>query len=182
MRIIKQIDPITVAKYTQDHGLTIEPGFKRAKKYGRNPHKFIFLSRILASQSNGLEKFKFGVQVPKRIRQALSFYMKNNNGLWGEAMKKEMVELMKIKTFIIVDDIGKIPKAYQYIPAHFVFDIKVDGRHKARLCTGGDLTDPDVSEIYSSVVGIENVRVLFLIADLNDLEIVVGDICNAYLF
>ena len=42
------------------------------------------------------------------------------------------------------------------------------------------MTNPDTSNIYSGVVSIENVRILILIADLNNLEEVAADISNAY--
>ena len=59
---------------------------------------------------------------------------------------------MKMETFVILDDKKELPEGYTYIPIHFVFDVKVNDRHKARLCAGGDHTNPDTSEIFSSVV------------------------------
>ena len=86
-----------------------------------------------------------------------------------------------METFVILDDKKEIPEGYTNIPVHFVFDVKVDGRHKARLCAGGDHTNPDTSKIFSSVVSIVNVRILFVIADLSQLQIFAADISNAYL-
>jgi Reverse transcriptase (RNA-dependent DNA polymerase) len=62
-----------------------------------------------------------------------------------------------------------------------VFDIKMDFTHKARLVAGGHVTDPPSSITYSSVVSRESVRIAFVIAALNDLEIMAADIGNAYL-
>ena len=38
---------------------------------------------------------------------------------------------------------GKVqdPKGYKKIRTHFVFDVKNDGRHKARLLSAGNLAD-----------------------------------------
>jgi hypothetical protein len=43
------------------------------------------------------------------------------------------------ETFIILDSGEDIPKGYQKIPYHIVFDVKYDLRHKARLVAGSSL-------------------------------------------
>ena len=62
-----------------------------------------------------------------------------------------------------------------------IFDVKIDFTRKARLVAGGHLTDPPTTLTYSSVVSRESVRLAFLIAALNDLNILVADIGNAYI-
>ena len=62
-----------------------------------------------------------------------------------------------------------------------IFNVKIDFTHKARLVAGGHLTDPPTTLTYSSVVSRESVRLAFLIAALNDLNILVADIGNAYI-
>jgi hypothetical protein len=62
-----------------------------------------------------------------------------------------------------------------------IFDIKMDFTRKARFVAGGHVTDPPTSITYSSVVARDSVRLAFLIAALNDLEILAADIGNAYL-
>ena len=71
-----------------------------------------------------------------------------------------------------------ISKDYKFIPVHYAFGVKCDGRRKARLVAGGHLTNPDTSEIYSQVVSIEYVRLALLLANLNDME---ADLGNVYL-
>ena len=63
------------------------------------------------------------------------------------------------------------------------FHKKMDGKftRKARLVAGGHTTDTPVSLTYSSVVSRDTVRIAFLIAALNDLEVMSCDIGNAYL-
>lgn len=101
--------------------------------------------------------------------------------MWGKATEKEANEIMEHSTFIIVDNISDIPKDYLFIPLQFVYDNKFDWRRKGRLVAYGNFTDPDIAKIYSEVVGIERMRILFLIADLNGLVIIAADVCNAYL-
>ena len=56
----------------------------------------------------------------------------------------------------------------------------MDLTRKARYVAGGHLTDPSPMT-YASVVGRERVRIALLVAALNDLKILAGDIQNAYL-
>jgi len=62
-----------------------------------------------------------------------------------------------------------------------LFDVKMDFTHKARFVAGRNMTDPPASITYSSVVSRDSVRIAFLGAALNDLEILVADVGNAYL-
>ena len=52
---------------------------------------------------------------------------------------------------------------------------------KARLVAGGDMTSPPSSLTYSSMVTWESVCIAFLIAGLNNLDVLACDIGNAYL-
>ena len=74
------------------------------------------------------------------------------------------------------------PKGYSRIPYHIVYDVKWDGRRKTRLVANGNMVDLSDDDIYSGVVSIESLRIGFLIAQLNDLNICTADISNAYLF
>ena len=62
-----------------------------------------------------------------------------------------------------------------------IFDLKMDFTRKARLVAGGHLTQTPTSLTYASVPSRESVRLMFLIAALNDLNMVMTDIGNAYL-
>ena len=62
-----------------------------------------------------------------------------------------------------------------------IFDVKMCFTRKFRLVTGGHKTDPPKDMTYPSVVSRESVLLAFLIAALNDLEVLAGDVQNAYL-
>ena len=80
------------------------------------------------------------------------------------------------------DEAKKKLVGYQEIHCHMIFDMKMDGLvHKARLVGGGHTTDTRSSITYSSVVSCDSVRIAFLVAALNDLDIMAADIGNAYL-
>jgi Reverse transcriptase (RNA-dependent DNA polymerase) len=62
-----------------------------------------------------------------------------------------------------------------------VFDIKHDGRHKARLVAGGHLTDPNTESVYSGVVSLCGIRFIVFLAELNGLDLWGADVGHAYL-
>lgn len=57
----------------------------------------------------------------------------------------------------------------------------MDFTKKARLVAGGHWTDPPTSFTYSSVVTRKSVRIAFTVAALNDLDVIMSDVGNAYL-
>jgi hypothetical protein len=62
-----------------------------------------------------------------------------------------------------------------------IFDIKSDLTRKARLVAGGRQTEEPAESVYLSVESRDSVRIAFLIAALNGLDILAGDVQNAYL-
>jgi Reverse transcriptase (RNA-dependent DNA polymerase) len=81
----------------------------------------------------------------------------------------------------ILDDVAKPPVGYQFIPCHMVFDIIMDFTRKARFVAGGHVTEPPSSITYASVVSRESVRIAFLVAALNNQDILGADIQGVYL-
>ena len=59
--------------------------------------------------------------------------------------------------------------------------MKMDFTCKARYVANGAMTDTPVRLCHSSVVSRDSVRISFLVAALNDLDILAYDISNAYL-
>ena len=62
-----------------------------------------------------------------------------------------------------------------------IFDVKMSGLvRKAHLVASGHTTDTPSLITYSSVVSRESVRIVFLVAALNDLDIMLADIGNTH--
>ena len=76
---------------------------------------------------------------------------------------------------------GPAPQDYKKIRARFVFDVKYDSRHKARLVDDGHLTGVPLSSILSGVVSLRGIRLVLFIVELNGLESWGTGIGNAYL-
>ena len=62
-----------------------------------------------------------------------------------------------------------------------IFDIKMYFTRKTRFVAGGHMTELPTSLTYSSVVSRYSVKIAFLIAALNDLDITACNIGNSYL-
>jgi Reverse transcriptase (RNA-dependent DNA polymerase) len=123
--------------------------------------------------------YKFGIRVPRTVEEALAFDKENGNTLWYDAIIKEKGNIRV--AFHILEPGEEPPPGYKQIPLRMIFDIKMDFTHKARLVAGGHMTDPPSSITYSSVLSRETVRIIFVVAALNELELTAADIGNAYL-
>jgi hypothetical protein len=125
--------------------------------------------------------YKYGFQVPRNHNEALRIDEKFGNTKWQDAEKLEIKQLFEYESF---EDKGlgaPIPEKFTKIPTHFVYDVKHDGRHKARMVAGGHRTETPVDSVYSGVVSLAGIRIVTFLAELNDMELWSTDIGNAYL-
>ena len=76
---------------------------------------------------------------------------------------------------------GPPPKYYKKTRAHFVFDVKNDGRNKERLVAHRHLNDVPLSSTHSGVSSLRGVRLVIFLAELDSLESWGADIGNACL-
>ena len=80
-----------------------------------------------------------------------------------------------------LEKVTNVPEGFKKIRVHFVFAVKHDGCHKARLVAGGHLTDVPLDSVYSGVVSLRSLRLVIFLAELNGLELFSADVGNAYL-
>ena len=71
-------------------------------------------------------------------------------------------------------------KEYQKTTLMMIMNVKQDLRHKCRLVAGGNLINALDHDIYSTTVKFISVKLLQVIAHKAKLEIMCGDIVNAY--
>jgi hypothetical protein len=76
---------------------------------------------------------------------------------------------------------GKAPFGFQKSDCHMTFDIKMTLERKARYVAAGHQTEPTKDIIFVSVVSRDTIRIAFLVAALNNLEVLSADIRGAYL-
>ena len=179
---LKADDPVTVALYAKQKGLLDEPGFKSLKKIANREKKMIrMLNQSKLRSYRRAPIYKYGFRVPRNASEVEDIDKANNNRRWQDAIDLEIGQLQDYKTFLDKGRGAPIPKGYKQITVHLVFDVKHDGRHKARLVAGGHLTDDPIESVYSSVVSLRSLRLVIFLAELNQLELWGADVGNAYL-
>ena len=118
-------------------------------------------------------------RLSKTIKEALQIDKETGADYWRKAIRKEMKNVMVTFEF---DDSDKIPVGFQKMSCHMVFDVKIDLTRKARLVADGHKVPETAKEYtYSMVPSQDSIRLFFLVAALNDLDVLSADIQNAYL-
>jgi hypothetical protein len=125
-------------------------------------------------------QFKYGVQVPRNIKQAIEFDRINGNTLWQDSIKLEIKALTDLECFDFKDPDHKCGSDYQKTTLTMIFGVKQDLRHKARLVAGGHLVDGLDHDIYSSTVKGVSVKLLHVIAHKTGMTQLSGDVGNPY--
>jgi hypothetical protein len=177
-------DPVTVAAYAKEKGLLDLEGWRQFRSRARRGKRMLReLKQAHLRQVRRSAVYKFGYQVPRTYREALEIDAKNGNTKWQDAVKLELTQIDEYNTFTDIGhkDQAKIPRGYQKLRVHLVFDVKHDGRHKDRLVADGHLTGEPVESVYSGVVSLRILRLITFLAELNKLELWGADIGNANL-
>jgi hypothetical protein len=137
------------------------------------PHVLKKKKRLIkATQKRHVRKgFKFGIQIPTSIQEAIELDSGNRNDLWYQAIMKEMENVR-----VSFKQADKPPPGYNKVQLIMIFDVKMDFTRKARLVARGDLTEIPPTLAYSSVVSRESVQIAFLLAALNDIDHLMFDV------
>jgi hypothetical protein len=93
-------------------------------------------------------------------------------------MDLELTQLNEYNTFKDLGSQASAPHGFKKIRAHLVYDMKHDGRHKARMVADGHLTTVLVDRVYSGVVSLHGIWMLVFLAELNSLQTWSTDIGN----
>jgi hypothetical protein len=184
MEMIKRDDPVTLAKYADEHHLTGQSMWKWTHRYIKNKQKLnrMYRQALMCKKKSFGIKFQFGVRVPRTTREAYQLDLLNSDHLWAEAIRKEVKALYEdFNCFKLVEEGEKIPSEYHQIPLLWAFANKFDGRRRARLVAGGHRTPDLEDDLYSVSVNLETVRILFVTAALMELNVVAADVSSAYI-
>ncbi len=173
---LKESYPIDVAEYAVNNKIASEPAFAWWV-----PHVLRKRDRIIKKVKTRYFRrtHKYGIELPKTVEEALAIDERTGTDFWRKAIEKEM---RNVQVAFEVREDGVAPVGYKEITCHMIFDIKSDTlQRKARFVAGGHRTDPPKDSTYSSVVSRDSVRLFFLIAALNGLDVLACDIQNAYI-
>jgi hypothetical protein len=181
MNAVKLQDPFPIIQYVKRNNLEKSPSFEWVEKIVKDEDRLTQLARAYKAKVDNGPKYKFGVEVPRSPRHGLELDRVGGNKLWKQATETELKQINEYKTFrepTEEDDLSK----FQLIPYHMIYDVKFDGRRKARLVAGGNWTVTPKEDIYSGVIGMDSVRLAFALASMHNLDVCAADVGNAFLY
>ena len=178
LKDLKDSYPVELALYATNRKIDVEPAFAWWV-----PFVLKKKSRILKKVKSKYwaRTHKYGIRIPKSIKEAMEIDKELGNTLWMDAIRLEMRNVR-----IAFEEYDGDPNAligYTQITGHLVFDVKLgeNFRRKARYCADGHKTGAPASVTYSTVVSRDSVRILLTVAALNELDILGADVQNAFL-
>jgi len=175
LKDMKESYPVETAEYAVQAKISEQPVFKWWVHKVLKKRKAI-LSKVKSKYWQTTHKY--GIKIPKSVKQALTFDRENGNDLWWTSICEEMKTVK-----VAFEEVDSIPVGYTHITCHLIFDVKLgeNFRRKARLVAGGHKTGVPSSITYSSVVSRDSVRICLTLAALNGLDVLSCDIKGAYL-
>ena len=175
----KECYPVQTAKYAVTNDIDTEPAFIYWVTHTLNKRDSI-ISIVKKQQTIYLKKtHKFGIEMPKKVKEADKLDANNGDTKWMDAILKEMTNVRV--AFDILKNGDHVPIVHKQINCHLIYEVKMeDFRCKARLVAGGHMTETPKSMTYSLIFGRETVHIALTIAALNNLQVKAGDVMNAY--
>ena len=177
LKEMKESNPVQVAEYAVSNKIDDEPAF--AWWVGWTLKK---RDRILKAMKKRYFRTtqKYGIEMPHSVARALEIDKETGTTYWRDALEKEMKTVMV--AFDFQPEGSSQPVGFGKIPCHVVFDIKAGTlQRKCRMVAGGHMAETPTCQTYASVVSRESVRIAFLLAALNGLELKGADCEGAYL-
>ena len=178
LKDLKESFPVELAMYATSYKIADEPAFAWWVPFVLKKQKRI-LQKVKTKYWS--RTHKYGIRIPKNIKEAMEIDREAGNTLWMDAIRMEMRNVRV--AFEEFDGDPNTLIGYTQITGHLVFDVKLgeNFRRKARFCADGHKTGAPASVTYSTVVARDSVRILLLIAALNELEVLGADVQNAFL-
>ena len=140
LSILAADDPVACALYARDNGLLNTEGWKRFKRIAKREkllNRLVKQAKLRSYRTS--PKYKYGFEVPRDYKHSVKLDNKFGTTKWRDSIKLEMDQLHDYSTF---NDMGHKSKwdmfahqleGYKKIRTHLMFDVKHDGRHKARM-------------------------------------------------
>ena len=176
LKDLKVDHPIELAEYCQNNNIMDEAAITWWAPHVIKKKKNIIGKVKSRSRKNNQ---KYGIAVPRNVKEALEIDRINQNTLWRDAIAKEMKNVRI--AFDILDDNRSAEPGRTYLECYLIFDVKMDFTRKARFVANGSKTPDLLYPTYAGVVSRETVRIAFTYAALHDLDVMAGDIQNSYL-
>ena len=183
LKDVKDSNPIELMEYAIAQQIDTEPAFNWWIPSVRRQRR-----RIIQKVQKKYWKVthKYGVKLPHSTEEALEIDHITGTTFWSDAIEKELKRVKvawEERSDLHIEEIraGNQLIGYTEISCHMIFDVKMDFTRKAHFMAGGHMMEALSSITYASVVTHDSVRLAFLIAAMDGLNILACDIGNAYL-
>ena len=176
LKDLKESHPVQVTEYALANKILEGPAFAW---WGR--HVLKKRDRIIKKvKSRYWERsHKYGIlPLLKSVTEALQMDRESGTNFWMHPIEKE---LKTIDCALEFPKDGKAPVGCQKIVCHMIFNVKMTLERKARFVAGGHQTGTSKGYHFCKCGVARRIRLAFLVAALNDLEILSADISGAYL-
>ena len=121
LKDVKESYPVPLADYAVANDLQAEPAFAWWIPYTMKKRTMIISKMKSSKYWEGT--YKYGVRVPRNVKEALEIDAENGNTLWTDAIGLEM----KNSRIVFEEYDGQIEDlvAYEQISGHLIFDEKL---------------------------------------------------------
>ena len=93
-------DPIPILAFIQRKHLSNDRQFKWLLAYCNNGDHPSNLGRAFQAKAHPRDaKYKFGIQVPRGVKEAFALDKRNDNNLWRDTNSKELKQINDYQTF-----------------------------------------------------------------------------------
>jgi hypothetical protein len=152
LKDLKESHLIQVTEYAICNKIAEQPAFAYwVREVMRQRDRTIKKVKASTAFSNST---KFGIRVPRTVKEALKINRITGTTFWRDAIDKEMAV---VRPAFLLDPLDRKPEKHKWILCHMIFDIKPDLTRKARFVAGGHMTDPPSESVYSSVVTCDSI-------------------------
>ena len=126
LKELKETNAVEVAQYAVNNKIDHEPAFDWwVRDVVRRKNRLIKMSKSAKVR----EGYKFGIQIPRDVEDALQLDRENGNTLWQDSLEKEMSNMRVVFKPLKCGE--QPPPGYKCIPCHVVFDVKMDFTRKS---------------------------------------------------
>ena len=127
---LKECYPVQTAEYTVTNDIDTEPAFNYWVTHTLKKRDST-ISLAKKRKTRYLKKtHKFGIEMPKTVKEVPELYAKNRDTKWMDAISKEMTNVRV--SFDVLKDGDSAPIGHKQINFHLIYDVNMeDFRRKA---------------------------------------------------
>lgn len=149
--MLKETHPTELAEFECAQGLQKAPAFNWWVPQVLKKRELI-ISKVKTRNARYVKRNeKFGIKMPKNMKEAKALEKENSNTLWQDAISKELADISV--AFKLLENCEVIPRGSQIIKCHMIFDVDMEEFcQKAKLVAQGHMIHAPAAVTYASGV------------------------------